>query len=55
MIEVKNVTKEFEKQVSKKETIKFLADHDISFTASEGEVVGIIGPNGLMTYGNITN
>lgn len=46
MIEVKNVTKEFEKQVSKKETIKFLADHDISFTANEGEVVGIIGPNG---------
>ena len=46
MIEVKNVIKEFEKQVNKKETIKFLADHDISFTANEGEVVGIIGPNG---------
>ena len=46
MIEVKNVTKEFEKKINKKETIKFLADNDISFTASEGEVVGIIGPNG---------
>ena len=46
MIEVRNVTKEFEKKINKKETIKFLADNDISFTANEGEVVGIIGPNG---------
>ena len=46
MLEVKNITKEFEKKVSQKETIKFLADNDISFDAKEGEVVGILGPNG---------
>ena len=46
MLEVKNVSKEFDKKISKKETIKFLADNDISFTANEGEVVGILGPNG---------
>jgi len=40
MIEVKNVSKEFTKKISPKETIKFLADNNISFTAKEGEVVG---------------
>lgn len=46
MIEVKNLSKEFTKKVDKKNKITFLADDNISFTASEGEVVGIIGPNG---------
>ena len=46
MLEVKNVYKQFEKKISKKETLKFYADNDISFTADEGEVVGILGPNG---------
>ena len=46
MLEVKNITNEFEKKVSKNETIKFYADNDISFEANEGEVVGILGPNG---------
>lgn len=46
MLEVKNVSKEFEKKINQKETITFLADNDISFTAKEGEVIGIIGPNG---------
>lgn len=46
VLEVKNITKEFTKKVSKKKVVKFLADDDISFTAEEGEVVGIIGPNG---------
>ena len=46
MLEVKNITKVFEKKISQKETIKFLADDDISFEAKEGEVVGILGPNG---------
>lgn len=46
MLEVKNITKEFEKKVSQKKIIKFLADDDISFEAKEGEVVGILGPNG---------
>ena len=46
MLEVKSVYKQFEKKISKKETLKFYADNNISFTASEGEVIGIIGPNG---------
>lgn len=46
MLEVKNVTKEFEKKISKNKSIKFFADKDISFEAKEGEVVGILGPNG---------
>ena len=46
MIEVKNVTKEFEKTIKKNEIIKFKADDDISFTAKEGELIGLIGPNG---------
>ena len=46
MIEVKNISKEFQKKINQKETITFFADKDISFTAKEGEVVGILGPNG---------
>lgn len=46
MIEVKNVVKEFTKNVSRKERIKFRADDDISFTAEKGEIFGILGPNG---------
>lgn len=46
MIEVKNVSKVFTKQVSKKEKKEFKADDDISFSAKEGEIVGILGPNG---------
>ncbi len=46
MLEVKNITKEFTKKISKKETITFKADDSISFTAKEGEVVGVLGPNG---------
>ena len=46
MLEVKNVVKEFEKNVSRKEKIKFRADDDISFTAEKGEIFGILGPNG---------
>lgn len=46
MLEVKNISKEFEKKVSRNKTVKFFADNDISFTASEGEIVGILGPNG---------
>lgn len=46
MIEVKNVTKEFVKHISKKEKITFKADDNISFEAYDGEVLGILGPNG---------
>ena len=46
MIEVKHVTKEFVKNINKKEKIKFKADDDISFTAQDGQILGILGPNG---------
>ncbi|HAB67265.1 MAG TPA: sodium ABC transporter ATP-binding protein, partial [Firmicutes bacterium] len=46
MIEVKNVSKKFQKKINKKEKQEFYADVDISFTAKEGEIVGILGPNG---------
>ncbi len=46
MLQVKNIRKEFTKQINKKERISFYADDDISFTAEEGEIIGILGPNG---------
>ena len=46
MIEIKNVTKRFEKINNNKEKITFMADNDISFEVHEGEVVGLLGPNG---------
>ena len=46
MIEIKNVTKKFEKINNKKEKITFMADNNISFEIHEGEVVGLLGPNG---------
>ena len=46
MIEVKNISKKFTKNINKKEKITFLADDNITFTAKEGEILGILGPNG---------
>lgn len=46
MIEVKKVSKEFEKNVEKNKTIKFFADKDISFEVKDGEILGLLGPNG---------
>ena len=46
MIEVKNVSKEFEKLDSKKKKIKFLADDNVSFKVNDGEILGLLGPNG---------
>ncbi len=46
MIEVKEISKKFIKKVNKKDTITFLADDSISFSAKPGEVLGILGPNG---------
>lgn len=46
MLEVHNVCKKFVKKVSKREKHEFYADYDISFSVTEGEILGIIGPNG---------
>ena len=46
MIQVRNVSKEFAKRISKKQEEMFLADSDINFVANEGEILGILGPNG---------
>ena len=46
MIEIKKVSKEFEKIVDKNKKIKFFADKDISFEVKDGEILGLLGPNG---------
>lgn len=46
MIEVKNVSKEFEKTIENRQKIHFFADKDISFEVKDGEIVGLLGPNG---------
>ncbi len=46
MIEIKNISKEFEKIDNNKKKIKFLADDDISFEVKDGEILGLLGPNG---------
>lgn len=46
MIEINNVSKEFTKQITKKEKKTFFADKNITIKAKEGEVVGLLGPNG---------
>ena len=46
MIEIKNVSKEFEKNIDNNKTIKFLADKNLSFEVNDGEILGLLGPNG---------
>ena len=46
MIEVKKVSKEFEKTNSKNKKEKFFADKNISFEVKDGEILGLLGPNG---------
>ena len=46
MIEIKNITKQFQKLDENKKKVTFLADNDISFKVKEGEIVGLLGPNG---------
>lgn len=46
MLKVKNLKKKFIRMNSKKQKEEFYADHDISFSASDGEIIGILGPNG---------
>ena len=46
MITIKNVTKKFIKTNKKKERLEFTAVNDLSFDVLEGEILGILGPNG---------
>ena len=46
MIDVKKVSKEFEKNIDKNKKIKFFADKEISFEVKDGEILGLLGPNG---------
>ena len=46
MIEVNEVSKQFKKKISDKESISFFADKDISFKLDKGQILGILGPNG---------
>lgn len=46
MIEICNVSKEFTKEISKKNKQTFFADKQISFEVHEGEILGLLGPNG---------
>ena len=46
MIEIKNVSKEFEKNIENNKKIKFLADKNLSFEVNDGEILGLLGPNG---------
>ena len=46
MIEIKNVSKEFEKNVEKGKKVTFWADKDLTFEVKDGEILGLLGPNG---------
>ena len=46
MIEIKNISKEFVKNIDNNKKIKFLADKNISFEVKDGEILGLLGPNG---------
>ena len=46
MIEVRNVSKEFEKEIEKGKKITFKADDNLSFEVKDGEILGLLGPNG---------
>lgn len=46
MIKVEHLKKEFIKTEAKNKRIKFAAIDDVSFEASEGKVIGILGHNG---------
>ncbi len=46
MLKVDNLKKKFVRYKNKKEKEEFYADNGISFEANEGEIIGILGPNG---------
>ena len=46
MIKVKDISKQFEKNIDKRKKTKFYADKDISFEVKDGEIFGLLGPNG---------
>ena len=52
MITVEHITKKFVRNKNKKEKEVFLADNDINFEANDGEIIGILGPNGAGNCGS---
>lgn len=46
MLEIQQVSKKFQKKVSKHQIENFYADYEVSFQVKEGEILGILGPNG---------
>ena len=50
MLKAENITKKFTKFTKSKEKIEFYANKKINLKAKDGEIIGILGPNGA---GNI--
>ena len=46
MIEAQGLSKVFERINDKKKKESFYAVNDVSFKVSDGEILGILGPNG---------
>ena len=46
MLEVKDIKKKFIRIDEKRKKHEFYADNGITFQAKEGQIIGILGPNG---------